>query len=548
MKICVIHVFFVILQPQKVKSTSKNCFNTMNHYTRRSFTIVLAVLSVVTLMAQVPNYTNPVLPYDYSDPDVIRVGQTYLMTSSSFNNVPGLQLLASGDLVHWEIVDAAIRYRLPGYEEGDPVAGNFVWAPSIREHEGRLYIYYGDPDRGIYCIRSKPFDSRLPAIRFPLEWEEPVLVIAGKGLIDPCPLWDDDGHVWLVHALAGSRAGLKSVLLMAELTSDGLDVKTPGRIIFDGHEEHPTCEGPKLYKRNGYYYIMHPAGGVKTGWQVVQRSRNIYGPYERKVTLQQGRTTVNGPHQGAWVDTPEGEGFFLHFQDVGAAGRIVHMQPLKWVNGWPEMGKDGEPILMYKGTEEKGNTEPSWANFARRDEFDSTVLALDWQWSGGRIEPQWFFCDAPKSCLRLYSAPREQNDWMPNMLLQKIPATAFTAMARVRFVPLKEKKMLGAEHAGMIVTGRKASFKLEVPVTDEWCWLRLEMDEHQRGQYYITLERNGQKDPAEWNKVGEPFQAVAGYWTGAQVGFFCTRDKTINDAGWLDIDWFEIQITPSSHP
>ena len=219
MKICVIRVFFVILQPQKVKSTSKNCFNTMNHYTRRSFTLVLAVLSVVTLMAHVPNYTNPVLPYDYSDPDVIRVGQTYLMTSSSFNNVPGLQLLASGDLVHWEIVDAAIRYRLPGYEEGDPVAGNFVWAPSIREHEGRLYIYYGDPDRGIYCIRSKPFDSRLPAIRFPLEWEEPVLVIAGKGLIDPCPLWDDDGHVWLVHALAGSRAGLKSVLLMAWGTS-----------------------------------------------------------------------------------------------------------------------------------------------------------------------------------------------------------------------------------------------------------------------------------------------------------------------------------------
>ena len=243
---------------------------------RKSITLAL-LLWVCTLTAVVPSYVNPILPYDYSDPDVIRVGETYLMTSSSFNNVPGLQILTSRDLVHWQIEDAAIPHVLPGYQQGDKVLGNFVWAPSIREHDGLLYIFYGDPDRGIYCIRGK-----LHA------WEEPVLVMPGKGLIDPCPLWDEDGRVWLVHSLAGSRAGLKSVLLMAELTGDALSVKTPSRIIFDGHAEHPTCEGPKLYKRNGYYYIMHPAGGVSTGWQVVQRSRSIYGPYELKITLQQG--------------------------------------------------------------------------------------------------------------------------------------------------------------------------------------------------------------------------------------------------------------------
>ena len=198
----------------------------------------------------VPSYTNPILPYDYSDPDVCRVGDTY--------NVPGLQILASKDLVHWEIVDAAIRYRLPGYKEGDKVAGNFVWAPAIREHDGRIWIYYGDPDRGIYCVRSKAISYQNSEISFPLEWEEPVLVMPAKGYIDPCPLWDEDGRVWLSHGVAGSRYGLKSVLMMAELTADGLAVKTPSRIIFDGHEEHPTSEGTKLYKRNGYYYIMHP--------------------------------------------------------------------------------------------------------------------------------------------------------------------------------------------------------------------------------------------------------------------------------------------------
>ena len=499
--------------------------------------------------AAVPGYTNPILPFDYSDPDVIRVGDTYLLTSSSFNNVPGLQILASTDLVHWEIVDAAIRHRLPGYEDGDEVAGRFVWAPSIREHDGRIWIYYGDPDRGIYCIRTKPITNHQSpitnhqsAISFPLEWEEPVLVMPAKGFIDPCPLWDDDGRVWLCHSVAGSRYGLKSVLMMAELTADGLAVKTPSRIIFDGHEEHPTCEGPKLYKRNGYYYIMHPAGGVATGWQVVQRSTHIYGPYELRVTLAQGKTAVNAPHQGGWVETPEGEGFFIHFQDVGVAGRIVHMQPLRWVDDWPVMGNNGEPVEKYKGTKYngQGTKEPSWANFLRRDEFDSTELALHWQWSGGRVEPRWFYCDAANSRLRLYSAPCEKDGWMPNLLLQKIPAVAFTATARVRFVPNRHKKMEGAEHAGMIVTGRKASFRLEVPVTDEWCYLRLEMNDKQQGQFYVQEDKvQGTKE--KWRKAGEPFQAVEGYWIGAQVGFFCTRDnRTHNDAGWLDVDWFEM--------
>ena len=133
--------------------------------------ILIAAFLFCPLMARAVSFLNPILPYDYSDPDVIRVGETYLMTSSSFSNVPGLQILASKDLVHWEIVDAAIRYRLPGYQAGDRVLGNFVWAPSIREHDGRLYIFYGDPDRGIYCIRSAPFTSQLSSFTFPLQWE-----------------------------------------------------------------------------------------------------------------------------------------------------------------------------------------------------------------------------------------------------------------------------------------------------------------------------------------------------------------------------------------
>ena len=303
-------------------------------------------------------------------------------------------------------------------------------------------------------------------------------------------------------------------------------------VLIDGHEEHPTSEGTKLYKRNGYYYLMHPAGGVPTGWQVVQRSKNIYGPYELKITLAQGKTAINGPHQGAWVETPEGESWFFHFQDVGVAGRIVHLQPVKWVNDWPEMGYKGEPVSKY-GTPDKN--VKSYANFAHRDEFDKLELGLDWQWAGGQVRPQWFFCDAANSRLRLYSAPRWE-DIMPNMLLQKIPAVAFTATARVRFAPNKDKKMVGAEQAGLVVFGRK-TFTLQVPVTDEWCYLRLVMDDKQKGQFYTS------SDGKNWTKSGELFQAVEGHWIGAQVGLFCTRDdRKFNDAGWMDVDWFEITL------
>ena len=215
-------------------------------------------------------YKNPVLYADYSDPDACRVGDDYYMTSSSFNCLPGLQILHSKDLVNWTIIGAAVPYALPPIETPErPEHGNRVWAPAIRHHNGEFYIFWGDPDQGAFMVKAK--DPKGP-------WTEPVLVKPGKGIIDTCPLWDEDGKVYMVHAYAGSRAELKSVITICELNAEATKAITPSRIVFDGHEAHQTCEGPKFYKRNGYYYIFHPAGGVPTGWQVVLRSKNVYGP------------------------------------------------------------------------------------------------------------------------------------------------------------------------------------------------------------------------------------------------------------------------------
>ena len=187
------------------------------------------------------------------------------------------------------------------------------------------------------------------------EWSEPVNIRPGAGWIDPCPFWDDDGNAYLVAGVAKSRIGYKSVLHIVRMRPDGMGIFGDEVKIFDGNEnDQITIEGPKMYKRNGYYYIFAPAGGVKTGWQTILRSKNPFGPYEYKVVLRQGDSLVNGPHQGAWVDTITGEDWFLHFQDVYAGGRIVHLQPMHWENDWPVIGVNkpgndyGEPVMEYK--------------------------------------------------------------------------------------------------------------------------------------------------------------------------------------------------------
>lgn len=514
-------------------------------------------------------YKNPVLYADYSDPDACRVGDDFYMTSSSFNCIPGLQILHSKDLVNWEIVSAAVPYALPPVDDVAPLHGMRVWAPSIRHHDGWFYIFWGDPDQGAFMTKAQ--DVAGP-------WTEPVLVKAGKGIIDTTPLWDDDGRVYMVHAYAGSRAGFKSVISICELNADATKAITPSRIIFDGHGEHPTCEGPKFYKHDGYYYIFHPAGGVQTGWQVVQRSNNIYGPYEMKVTLAQGDTDINGPHQGAWVDTPTGEHWFLHFQDVGAYGRLVHLQPMTWIDGWPVMGVDrdgdgcGEPVLKYK----KPNVGKSYPinNPRESDEFNGYELGKQWQWHANFNE-KWHYCAGQKGVLRLFSYPEPEGGkslWdVPNLLMQKPTAPNFTCTTKLNFTT--SDKYLG-ERTGLVVMGLDyAAIVMEntadglvlnqvvckeadkgnvekviasVPLQSGEVYLRAKfmdkgMLEKNPLDMKVMVQFSYSLDGKKFKPLGEAFQAKEGKWIGAKTGVFCTRPaKERVDGGWVDVDFFRV--------
>ena len=396
-------------------------------------------------------FRNPILFADYSDPDVIRVGDTYYMTASSFNYTPGLPILVSKDLVNWKLVNYALK-NIPGERFNIPRHSEGVWAPSIRYHEGMFYIYYGMPDEGYFVVRTKdPYG----------EWEEPVCVLEGKGLIDPCPIWDDDGRAYVIHGYAKSRSGFKSILGVFEMSPDGLKAISEDHFIFDGNDpKHPavTIEGPKVYKRDGYYYIWAPAGGVKDGWQVVLRSRDIHGPYEIKEVMHTGNTVINGPHQGGLVDTVNGDEWFIHFQDRGLYGRICHLQPVSWDNGWPIVGvnpdenKVGEPVFERDkpdtgaGDEEKMYLESS-------DDFVGGNYGLCWQWLGNHTEA---FCQQKNFCrnglrLNALNVSGEENPiiWRSaNVLTQKLVFPVFETEIQVDISGLK-----AGERAGICMTG-----------------------------------------------------------------------------------------------
>lgn len=513
-------------------------------------------------------YRNPVLHADYSDPDVCAVGEDYFLTASSFNCTPGLPILHSKDLVNWKIVNYALKKVEPVEYYNEARHGKGVWAPSIRFHEGMYYIYWGDPDFGIFMVKTRdPYG----------EWDAPVLVKAGKGMIDPCPLWDDDGRVYLAHAWAGSRAKFNSVLTVCELNKEGTAVISDPVLVFDGNDGiNHTIEGAKFYKRNGFYYLFAPAGGVVSGWQLVMRSKDVYGPYEARIVMAQGKTDINGPHQGGWVDTPAGESWFLHFQDKGAYGRVLHLNPMKWINDWPVIGVDkdgdgcGDPVSRYRKPK-TGKTYPIETP-VESDEFDTRKLGLQWEWHANYQDVFGFTTNM--GYVRIYGhelSPHFKNFWeVPNLLMQKFPAEEFTATAKLKVSAKDDGQLSGLiimgwdySWIGVEKQGEKFLLKQAVckdaeqgnleqvstlavlepsrkfeaglfPNYEREIYIRVHVDKGAYCRFSYSL------DGKKFTEAGTLFKARQGKWIGAKVGMFSVTPHG-KERGWLDVDWFRVE-------
>lgn len=467
-------------------------------------------------------YTNPVLFADYSDPDVIRVGKDFFMVASSFHYAPCVPVLHSRNLVEWELINYVAR-ELPFSRFSAVCAGDGAWAPSIRYKDGRYFCVIPFPDEGIYVSETEdPYGV----------WSPLRPLIRGKGIIDPCPVWTEEG-CFLAVAFAKSRIGFNSRIGLYEV-DDRLtrQISESYSIIYDGSDVNPTIEGPKFYRRDGYFYILAPAGGVKSGWQTALRSKNIYGPYESKVILMQNDSPVNGPHQGALIDLPDGNWAFMHFQDMRAYGRVVHLQPAVWRDGWILCGETGDGTLA--GTPVRCGEYPVAVKTGYRlqesDFFVGDKLSMMWQ-TPATMRGEWYALDG--GGLRLNCAEGAADiARLPQIFTAKITRLSFCAETRVRPAFREE-----GDEAGLAVTGESYAYVRVVrrggenfielckngeggdetvfrkPCADGELTLRIRATNQNIYSLRIIFYVNGEKLPYA-------FYATAGRWTGAKIGLF----------------------------
>ena len=450
-------------------------------------------------------YRNPVLNADFSDPDVIRVGAKYYMVASDFHFL-GMQLLESDDMVNWRYISQIYRrFDEPGWDENAHYAGG-SWAPAIHYHNGLYYVYFCTPDEGLYITTAKdPHGPWAPLhlVKRVVKWE------------DPCPFWDEDGQAYLGRSRHGAGP-----IIVHKMSADGKTLLDEGKTVYEG----PIAEGTKFLKRNGWYYLIIPEGGVGTGWQTVLRSRNIYGPYQRKVVLEQGSTKINGPHQGALVDAPDGSWWFYHFQETPVLGRVVHLQPARWQDDWPLMGGDydgngvGEPVSAWK----KPIPSTSAPLLQTDDDFSGT-LGLQWQWNHNPVDSHWSLTDR-KGWLTLKAQPADSLKACRNMLTQKVVGWLSESTTLV--------ESSGDNYAGLFCSGKlfravglckdgiyvEASGQRQLVKKGRFAkvWLRVTNDSQQnRHQFAYSL------DGEHFVSAGETFPMRGGYWKGIRTGLFC---------------------------
>ncbi|MBQ8674361.1 MAG: family 43 glycosylhydrolase [Bacteroides sp.] len=465
------------------------------------------------------SYMNPILNADFSDPDIIRVDSTYYMVASDFHFI-GMQVLRSYDMVNWEYVSQIYRrFDFPAWEKNGRYAGG-SWAPAIRHHQGRFYVYFCTPDEGLFMATATKAEG---------PWSELHLVKAIEKWEDPCPFWDEDGQAYLCRSK--HRAG---PIIIHKMSNDGKQLLDEGRTVYTG----PVAEGPKMYKRNGFYYISIPEGGVGEGWQTILRSRNIYGPYESRRVLEQGSTPINGPHQGAIVQSHTGEWWFYHFQHDGALGRVTHLQPMHWAEDWPVIGVDqdrngvGEPVVMWS------SPLPSReCRLQTSDHFDSPILALQWQWNHNPVDEAWSLTEHPGHLtLHALQSPDFRN--ARNTLTQKCMGYNSQATTDIDLRYMTEGQRCGLACMGKAnhilgirkENGRKELYLSNDTVEKQLCaWegedIRLRLDFNmKRSELTFSYSTDGRT----FIPIDTVLPARFGHWKGVRPALFCynTRQNT----------------------
>ncbi len=382
-------------------------------------------------------FTNPLFYDEFSDPDIIRVGDDYYLAGTTMHSVPGLVILHSKDLVNWENVSYCFdrfdfpedKFSLKNHQE---IYGQGIWAPAIRYANGQFYIFSNINGKGLQCYTSK--DIRGP-------WKHQNM----KGNIyDLSVLFDDDGKIYAIHKYGEVHC--------TELKPDmSGPVEGTDRIIIP--EGNGVGEGHHMYKIDGMYYLIS-TDYSPNGRTLCSRSKSIWGPYETRVITADetygyhgaGRTVVpkgekyrigsdgakfgiaysssdatgcDNAHQGGIVQAQDGSWWALLMQDFHSIGRTVCLMPVTWKDGWPMVGLEGNlgraPRTWFK-PHVNADVKPH-APYDRNENFDGKALGRVWQWNHNPDDRKW---SLKNGRLRLQSLPAEQLMWARNSLTQRV--------------------------------------------------------------------------------------------------------------------------------
>jgi beta-xylosidase len=376
-------------------------------------------------------FTNPVIAADFPDIDVVRVGDTYYMLSTTMFIFPGVTVLKSHDLVNWEYCSNAVQ-RMdvdPCYNlDGGNRYGHGQWAGSLKYHDGTFYIIYNTLNDGGYICTAK--DPSGP-------W---TLRRLKRGFHDPGLFFDEDGKIYVSYGYGK--------IFMTELDKNFAPVSKDS-LVFTG-DIRPGLEGSHIYKLNGYYYLYCTYGGGN-GCQVALRSKSIWGPYEEKVVLWDKTKGFNfGIHQGALIQTPKGEWWTLLFVDAGPLGRMPSLQPVRWENDWPVAGIDGKEGVVRYRKPDVGKTFPI-KDLPTSDEFSAKTLGMQWGWNHNPDSSCWSLTQRPGwlrlSTVKVVSDLKEAR----NTLTQRIFANDDQTVPTGGVVKMDVSKMRDGDVAGLSV-------------------------------------------------------------------------------------------------
>ncbi|HHU19149.1 MAG TPA: glycosyl hydrolase 43 family protein [Bacilli bacterium] len=380
--------------------------------------------------------TNPIFWADVPDVDVIRVGSSFYMISTSMHTMPGCPIMKSENLANWEIIgyvydqiESNDAYHLV---DGKNNYGQGQWATSLRYHNGIFYLCFSCNDtQKFYVYRTTDIESG--------DWQRSTI----DGLYhDPALLFDND-RVFVISGCGDIR--------ITELTKDLTAVKSDGvnQLLLETERQGIglRCEGCHAYKIDGYYYLIFiewPTEGKQRRRQIAYRSKDLFGDYERKIIFDDDMGYQNqGIAQGAIFDTAAGDWYAMLFQDHGAVGRIPYVLPVQWIDGWPMVGINGKAPESFIVNLPETKDKPLVVS----DEFNyqENLIGESWQWNHNPDHTLWSFTERP-GYLRLTTGQLTDHVLQArNTLTQRTEGPTCTAITRMDTTDMKS-----GDHAGLI--------------------------------------------------------------------------------------------------